>query len=701
MELETVFAGSLSLNDVLLKLGYSALNPMQQQALPLLGERRLMVSAPTASGKTLLAVLKIAKNFLETKTKALYVVPLRALASEKHSEFERSLASFEMKVAISTGDYDSNSEELAAYDVIIVTSEKLDSLLRHKAKWIDDVGLTIVDEVHLLNDDERGATLEIVLTKLMQTPAQLLCLSATVPNNKEIAAWLSAELFTSSWRPTPLEIGVCDKKKIHFEKKSEKISDEKLALHELVEKALSENQRKGQSLVFVSTRKNAETQARELTQTTKKFLTEEEQKECEALAARALRALGTPTRQCRLLADCLKNGVSFHHAGIESKQRQLIEKGFKRDRCIKAIVCTTTLAMGIDYPASWVIVRDLKRFNGAFSEFIPNLECQQMLGRAGRPRFDPRGIGILVCKPSERREVAEKYVYGPLENIYSKLSSEPVLREHVLALISEGYCRNSGELKKFFEKTFFAFQYGSAGDLFAKVERVAEELKDMDFVREKQSTFLATPVGKRTAELYIDPLTAYAFLKFIDETKKRDKNEFAFLMALNGATEARPLIEAAHDEENALWEELYSLLDDFDIQATEFDAQALDKYKTAKVLNAWINEDTEDNILNQFNIPPGVLHARMRNAEWLAYALQELAFMQNATAAFKKAKILKRRIKHGVKHELLELCRVRGIGRVRARKLYAAGIRTLDEFRAKTREEIKKILKTGVEDVGA
>ncbi|NYZ78311.1 DEAD/DEAH box helicase, partial [Candidatus Micrarchaeota archaeon] len=114
MELETVFAGSLSLNDVLLKLGYSALNPMQEQALPLLGEQRLMVSAPTASGKTLLAVLKIAKNFLETKTKALYVVPLRALASEKHAEFERSLASFEMKVAISTGDYDSNSEELEA-----------------------------------------------------------------------------------------------------------------------------------------------------------------------------------------------------------------------------------------------------------------------------------------------------------------------------------------------------------------------------------------------------------------------------------------------------------------------------------------------------------------------------------------------------------------------------------------------------------
>jgi len=696
MELETVFAGSLSLNDVLLKLGYSTLNPMQEKALPLLAEKRLLVSAPTASGKTLLALLKIIKNFTETKTKALYVVPLRALASEKHAEFEHALASFNMSVAISTGDYDSSSEELTAFDVIIVTSEKLDSLLRHKTKWINNVGLAVVDEIHLLNDEERGATLEIVLTKLMQTQAQLLCLSATIPNADEIASWLSAKLFTSTWRPTPLEIGVCDKKKIFFEKKSEKISDEKLALHELVEKALSENQRKGQALVFVSTRKNAESLALELAQTTKKFLSEEEEKECETLAARALRALDTPTRQCRLLAECLKNGVSFHHAGIESKQRQLIEKGFKHDRCVKVIVCTTTLAMGIDYPASWVIVRDLKRFNGAFSEFIPNLECQQMLGRAGRPRFDSRGIGILVCKPSERREVAEKYVYGSLEKIYSKLASEPVLREHVLALIAEDYCKNSSELKKFFEKTFFAFQYGDLRNLFEKIERVVEELKEMGFAREKQGVLLATPVGKRTTELYIDPLTANAFLKFIEKTKKREKNEFSFLMALSEASEAKPLIEATRDEENALWEELYSLLDDFDIQAAEFDAQALDKYKTAKVVNAWINEETEDNILNQFNIPPGVLHARMRNAEWLAYALQELAFMQNATEAFKKAKILKRRIKHGVKQELLELCRVRGIGRVRARKLYSAGIRSLEDFRAKTKEEIKKILKASV-----
>ncbi len=1145
---ETVFAGELSLADVLLKLGYDSLNPMQERALPLLNEPRLVVSAATASGKTLLALLKIVKNHAETKSKALYIVPLRALAAEKHIEFGKSLAPFGINVGISTGDYDSNSDELSQYDVIIVTSEKLDSLLRHKSKWVGDVGLVIADEVHLLNDDRRGATLEIVLTKLKRTGAALLCLSGTIPNAEEVASWLGAELFKSTWRPTPLVLGVCDRKKIFFETGFVTLAKgEDRAIHDLVELAIAENAGKGQALVFAATRRNAETTALELGETTKKKLTPEEQADCEKLAERALKVLGTPTRQCKLLASCLRNGVSFHHAGIESKQRTLIEDGFKKKRCVKAIVCTTTLAMGVDYPASWVIVRDLKRFNGAFSELIPNLECQQMClpadaeillssgayakisdifekrgqsglacvnesnwqmessvpvnwfkreasefvklrlsdgreirltpnhpllkmneylgktlwktaeniepgdfiavvrtapsnsdlpltldyfddcyvvgagslvkesvaksgltykkmacelgvkfktlkdyawrkaiplrilrgltkrsgldrelyervklikskqgnclsiaknlspnflwlvgiiaaegsmvrykgrnrwrnveykkikigntdpriiekikvclrelgisfyeykrvgggfskkevimieicnqalcalisrfgitsgkkaytvapskevfelppeytanyiaglfdgegnynskkrthevrfcvksrqlvldtqkllkkfgvrstvhgdkqlnwwltvssisevnkfkqkipcvrlipdsreykretcprkivgdlifeqvrffekeilsspesvynltvannsnyiyndvlvhncGRAGRPKFDKRGIGILVCRPTEKRSITEKYVTGPLENVYSKLASEPVLRSHVLALVAQEYCRTNAEIKEFFGDSFYAFQYGDAAELYEKVERVVSELKDMDFLREKQATLLATPVGKRTAELYIDPLSSYSLLRFIEQAGKKKKNVFSYLMALNSTTEALPLMNANRKEEEALWNELYALSDDFDLQAAEFDAAALDKYKTSKVLNAWINEDTEDKILDSFEIPPGVLHARMRNAEWLAYALQELAFMKNASTVQASARMLGRRIKHGIKEELLEICKLRGVGRVRGRRLFNAGVRTIEDFRSRSKEEIKKI----------
>lgn len=146
-----------------------------------------------------------------------------------------------------------------------------------------------------------------------------------------------------------------------------------------------------------------------------------------------------------------------------------------------------------------------------------------------------------------------------------------------------------------------------------------------------------------------------------------------------------------------MWEEFYAQLDDFDLQAAEFDAEALDKYKTAKVLNAWINEEGEDAILDGFEIPPGVLHARVRIAEWLCYALQELAFLENAASVYATAKVLRRRIKHGVKGELLELCKLRGIGRVRARRLYNAGIKTIEEFKARDKRELKKIIHAGVE----
>ena len=181
------------------ELGFQRLNPLQEKALAegLLEKERVVVSAPTASGKTLLALLKILDNFKKTKTKALYIVPLRALANEKFDEFSEKLSPHGLSIGISTGELDSSSEELYAFDVIIVTSEKMDSLLRHKAHWIQNVGLVVCDEVHLLGEDERGATLEVVLTKLFQQNCRLLCLSATIPNAIEIADWLEAKLIQS------------------------------------------------------------------------------------------------------------------------------------------------------------------------------------------------------------------------------------------------------------------------------------------------------------------------------------------------------------------------------------------------------------------------------------------------------------------------------------------------------------------------
>ena len=684
------------LNDTLSKLGgYSALNPMQEKILPtVLESGKTVVCAPTASGKTLVALLKIISNFEKTKSKAVYIVPLRALASEKYDEFSAALSSFGMRVGISTGELDSSSEELHGFDLVIVTSEKMDSLTRHKAKWLDSIGLAVVDEAHLLNDYSRGATLEIVLTKLLRTGCSLLALSATIPNAKEFAGWLGAQLAVSDYRPTKLVLGVCPGRTIEFADRQEKLGKGKV-LDELVAKCVNAGMRgsggSGQALVFVNTRKKAELAAQALKATVDGCLKPEERKELETLAAKILKALPSPTQQCLLLADCAKSGVVFHHAGIESKQRKLIEAGFKKEKIIKAIVCTTTLAMGIDYPASWVIVRDLKRFNGAFSENIPALEVAQMVGRAGRPRYDKQGTGVLVCNPEETEEVKEKYVFGPLENIESKLSSAPLLRTHCLALIASGYCHSFKELFEFFNSTFYASQFRDTAELLGIVENLVAELKDMDFVREKADLLYGTPVGKRVSELYVDPLSAYSFIKFAKAGQK--PREMGVLMEMVNATEMRPLVSVSRVEEKKLFDEMEGALDDFSLEKALSDDEGLAKYKTAKVLRAWVSEESEDKIMSEYGLPPGIVHGRVKIAEWLSYAMSELAFLSNQTTVYSAAKTMEKRLIHGIKEELVPLCGIRGIGRVRARRLWNSGIRTPEIFHAMPKEKIASIIR--------
>ncbi len=661
------------------RLGYPKPNPLQKQALEqdYLGVGNCVVSAPTASGKTLLALKAIAEN----EAKSVYVVPLRALASEKKREFSSALEPFGLSVGLATGELDSSSDHLREYDVVVATSEKMDSLYRHKAPWLKDVSLAVIDEAHLLGDGRRGTTLEMVLTKFLDTGVRILALSATIPNDEEIAGWLSARLVKSGYRPTPLEVGVCDGKVLDFGSKKEELRGNKEAA--LLKLALKEKGGGGQALVFVSSRRNAESLAGKLGKVTEKSLSEQQKAACRKISEKALKALGgKPTAQCRSLANALKSGIAFHHAGLVGKQRELIEKGFKEERCLKAIVCTTTLAMGLDYPASWVIVRDLKRFNGAYSEFVPGLEVAQMTGRAGRPKYDDKGTAALCCLPREKEEVFGKYVNGPLENVYSQLSNEVFLRGHCLGLIAAGHCRDYAELESFLEKTFFAKQYGNARQLLNLVERVVTELVENDFVREK-SGLVATPLGKRASELYVDPLTAASFVSFIK--KNRPQNAFAYLMNLSNATESRPLVRATKSEAMELWEECCVALDEPDVH----DPELLDKYKSAKLLNAWVNESGEQELMDSFGLPPGVVHARTRNAEWLCYALQELAYSLNRTRENAAAKRLRRRIKYGVKDELLELCSIRGIGRVRGRRLWNAGIKTREEYAALSEEKRK------------
>ncbi len=196
------------------------LRPVQEKAIKagLFSNKNLIVCTPTASGKTLVAEMVCAKNIIEGYGKAVYIVPLKALATEKYNNF-RQRYNHLFKVALAIGDPDSEDLYLKDYDMVVCTSEKLDSLIRHHASWLRDVATIIVDEIHLLNDVSRGPTLEILLTVLKRQlrNTQIIGLSATIGNPRELAEWLGAELITDSWRPVPLYKGVYLNGEVEFD----------------------------------------------------------------------------------------------------------------------------------------------------------------------------------------------------------------------------------------------------------------------------------------------------------------------------------------------------------------------------------------------------------------------------------------------------------------------------------------------------
>src|SRR3989338_10703697 len=195
------------------------LRPAQEKSIKkgLLEGKSLLVCTPTASGKTLIAELASLKGIIENKGKAIYIVPLKALASEKYREFKRRYDKV-AKIALSIWDVDSSDSYLAEYDLIFCTSEKLDSLIRHHSPWLSNVKTVIIDEIHLLNDTERGPTLEILLTILKQLlkNVQIIGLSATIGNAEELAEWLNADLVVDDWRPVKLHNGIYMDGKVEF-----------------------------------------------------------------------------------------------------------------------------------------------------------------------------------------------------------------------------------------------------------------------------------------------------------------------------------------------------------------------------------------------------------------------------------------------------------------------------------------------------
>jgi len=668
--------------EILKGQGIEELYPPQADAIgpALLGEN-LVLAIPTASGKSLVAYLAIIASVLRGG-KALYIVPLRALASEKYEdlkEFER----IGIKVGMSVGDYDSPDPSLEKFDVIVATSERADSLLRHRINWLQQLTVVVADEVHLINDADRGPTLEVTLAKLRQVnpKAQVLALSATIKNSDQLAKWLEAEHVKSDWRPVPLKEGVYHDRLIHFADRSvQEVKGGEDDISGLVGDIMASG---GQALVFVSTRRSTEALAKALGQQVKDKLNEKQRDQLAKIADSLAAAQEEPTSMGARLAKSIGNGVAFHNAGLTNAQRAIVEKEFKRGR-IAAIVATPTLANGINLPARRVIIRDLNRFDVNFGlSPIPVLEIKQMCGRAGRPKYDKYGEAILFAKDiDEIDEVIEQYFLSEPEAIESKLGSEPALRMHVLASVATGHVNTEDDLFAFFNRTFFAFT-GDIYQIHGKIREVLDFLAKEDFITRKDGFLKATFFGKRTSDLYIDPLSA---VKLRDALRESRDDAVYHLWTICTTPDMPKLYLRRGDyawvEQKIEEADLIFPVEDYDFFLAEV--------KTASLLGDWIMERTEEEVTKKFGIGPGDVRRMTDQAEWLLYSMAELGKIFNK----KKVRGLTRltiQVQYGVKEELIELISLRGVGRVRGRALFQRGYKTLRDLQKANPNDLARI----------
>jgi helicase len=673
--------------------GISELYPPQEKAVEagLLEGRNILAAVPTASGKTMMAEMAMLKS-ITNGGKCLYIVPLRALASEKYARF-KEFKELGVQAGVSTGDLDSRDEWLGRKDIIVATSEKTDSLIRNGASWIKDITLIVADEVHLLDSPDRGPTLEITLARLMQMnpDAQIIALSATVGNTQEIAQWLDAALVESKWRPIDLHEGVFFSGAIKFQNSLRTVEHKyKDELTDLVYDTLNEG---GQCLVFESSRRNAEASARRLGQILGKSPGSPGEEDSAELDNLANQVLDTgETEITRRLAQCVRGGAAFHHAGLLSGQRKLIEDGF-RNNLIRVLSSTPTLAAGLNLPARRVIIRGYMRYDPNYGMVpIPVLEYKQMAGRAGRPGLDPYGESVLISRSDDERKVLiEQYVNNDAEDIYSKLGTEGALRTHILSTVSTGPVKSREELMDFLARTFFAHQQDT-WKLAAVVDEVIDFLVMNNLIIGSDGLH-PTELGELVTRLYIDPMSASTIKDGKESLCRVNVTELTLLQLICNTPDMRPLYLRNND---------YGWLDDF-IQRHNDEFVALphpnsseyqwfmSEVKTAALLREWISECREDDITSRFNIGPGDIRAQADTAQWLMHSAARIfAYLGSEYAGFVQE--LVERISYGAAKELLPIIKIKGIGRVRARKLYNAGYKDIETIRRAEFEVLADII---------
>ncbi|MEF8975536.1 MAG: DEAD/DEAH box helicase [Halapricum sp.] len=638
---------------------FERFNRMQTETLPALLDRddNVVVSAPTASGKTAVAEVAISEVLRDGGT-ALFLAPLRALTNEKEREWER-FEELGYSVYVVTGERDLNPRRAERADVLVMTPEKADSATRKhdtpRYSFVTDVDTCVIDEVHLLDSDRRGSVLEVTISRFRRLcDPRIVALSATMPNIDDVAAWLDAPpettfSFGEEYRPVPLNADV--KTYTHGDNA---FADKYRRLYramDLVEPHLDDE---GQALVFVSSRQDT-------VQAAKKARDELVERDI-PMGARGDYDFHNDAAELSndTLRQSVLDGVAFHHAGLSRDDKNRVEQWFREGK-IQLLFSTSTLAWGVNLPARCVVIRDTKYHDPLEGEVdMSPLDVLQMLGRAGRPGYDDNGYAWVVCDRSE----ADKYrrLLRDGKEIESRLAED--LASHLNAEIAMGTIDDLDDVLSWLETTFYHVRaesapekYDDAANLREHASGTLRELVDRGFIEmDEDLTVVATGLGQLASKFYLRLDTARSFADLAEDAD--DLTEDAVLRAVAQA-DAFDSVSARQDEEEAVEAVLGGRGETLDPGPR----------KVYAILRAGMN---------------GTIPSELKSDSWVIRqnALRLLAALrafldQFADAwAANLARRVEARVEHGVSDDAVGLTAVDGVGPGRARTLATAGIGT-------------------------
>lgn len=449
--------------------GIKHLNRVQSKLYPIAfgQDDPILLCAPTGAGKTNVAMLTFLNELSKVRDeetgefdldsfKIVYVAPMKALVQEMVGNFGKRLAPYGVKVSELTGDHQLTKQQIAETQIIVTTPEKWDVITRKSTdmSYTNLVRLMIIDEIHLLHD-ERGPVLESIIARAIRRMEQtndyvrLVGLSATLPNYQDVATFLRVDekkglfYFDASFRPCGLQqqfIGVTEKKAIKRYQVMNEVCYEKLL----------EQAGKNQTLVFVHSRKETAKTAKFIRDMAIEKETITQFVRAEAATREILEQESQNVKDPNL-RDLLPFGIAIHHAGMSREDRGLVEDLFD-DGSVQVLVCTATLAWGVNLPAHTVIIKGTQIYNPEKGRWVElsSQDVLQMLGRAGRPQYDTFGEGIIITNHSELQ------YYLSLMNQQLPIESQFVskLADNLNAEIVLGTIRNRDEAVQWLGYTY-------------------------------------------------------------------------------------------------------------------------------------------------------------------------------------------------------------------------------------------------------